>query len=57
LPILADRLTAERIVMLFSSSASKKWREDAAMIMLCGSMAEYSASPQAIGTLGKSTRP
>jgi hypothetical protein len=45
--ILADRLTAERIVMLFSSSASKKWREDAAMIVLCGSMAEYSASPQA----------
>ena len=44
--ILADRLTAERIVMLFSSSASKKWREDAAMIVLCGSMAEHSASPQ-----------
>jgi len=44
--ILADQLTAERIVMLFSSSASKKWREDAAMIVLCGSMAEYNASPQ-----------
>jgi hypothetical protein len=39
-------LRAERIVMLSSSSASKKWREDVAMIVLCGSMAEYSASPQ-----------
>ena len=45
--ILADQLTAERIVRLFSSSASTKWRQDAAMIVLCGSMAEYSASPQA----------
>src|SRR6516225_4438548 len=37
--ILADQLTAERIVRLFSSSASTKWRQDAAMIVLCGSMA------------------
>jgi hypothetical protein len=44
--ILADRLTAERIVRIFSSSASKKWRQDAAMIVLCGSIAEYRVSPQ-----------
>jgi hypothetical protein len=44
--ILADRLAAERIVRLFSSSASKNWRQDAAMIVLCGSIAEYRASPQ-----------
>ena len=44
--ILADQLTAERIVMLFSTSASKKWREDAAMIVLCGSIAGFGASPQ-----------
>jgi hypothetical protein len=44
--ILADGLTAERIVRLFSSSASKSWREDAAMIVLCGSISRYRASPQ-----------
>src|SRR6516164_426102 len=44
--ILADQLTSERIVMLFSSSASTRWRQDAAMIVLCGSIAEYTASPQ-----------
>ena len=44
--ILADQLTAERIVRLFSSSASTKWRQDAAMIVLCGSISEYHASPQ-----------
>ena len=44
--ILADQLTAERIIRLFSSSASKKWRQDAAMIVLCGSISEYHASPQ-----------
>jgi hypothetical protein len=30
--ILADELTAERIVRLFSSSASKRWREDCSLI-------------------------
>jgi hypothetical protein len=44
--ILADGLTAERIVRLFSSSASKSWREDAAMIVLCGSISRYRAAPQ-----------
>jgi hypothetical protein len=44
--ILAEQLTAEWIVRLFSSSASKKWRQDAALIVLCGSISEYRASPQ-----------
>jgi hypothetical protein len=44
--ILADELTAERIVRLFSSSASKRWREDCSLIVLVGSIAEYHASPQ-----------
>ena len=44
--ILTDQLTAERIVTLFSSSASRQWRQDAAMIVLCGSIAEYCTSPQ-----------
>ncbi|HEV3242361.1 MAG TPA: hypothetical protein VGY14_03800, partial [Methyloceanibacter sp.] len=44
--IFADEFTAERIVRLFSSSASKRWREDCALIVLAGSVAEYHASPQ-----------
>jgi hypothetical protein len=44
--IVADGLTAERIDRLFSSSASKSWREDAAMIVLCGSISRYRAAPQ-----------
>ena len=41
--ILDDMLGPERVVRLFSRSASKTWKRDAALVVLAGSVARYRA--------------
>jgi hypothetical protein len=41
--ILDDMLGPERVLRLFSSSASKTWKRDAALVLLSGSAARYRA--------------
>jgi hypothetical protein len=43
--ILEERLTAEHITRIFSSSATKTWKRDASTVILTGSVAKYRFSP------------
>jgi hypothetical protein len=44
--IATDKLSPERIVRLFSASASKSAKRDAAFVVLAGGIARYGDNPQ-----------